>query len=100
MTSYETIDLDYVDRETAFRIGKKISLTCRARVWIRPSNYKGYHLKILCSRDFMEGGCPFCIARWLFDDRRRFEYDEALRDRPAKRNVLWDDKRPIFLRRS
>ena len=95
MTNYETVDLDLVDKHQALRIAEKIALTCKARVWIKPSNYKGWHLKILCNRSLIKGGCPFCIARWLFDDHRRFHYDETLRDHPAKRNVLWSDKRPL-----
>ncbi|MCD6593289.1 hypothetical protein J7L00_04310 [Candidatus Bathyarchaeota archaeon] len=95
MTSFESLDLDYVDKETLKRITMKIAYYCKARIWVRFSNYKGFHVKILCNRRFCQAmGADFCIARWLFDDQRRFKYDHMLRDHPAKRNVLWDEKTP------
>jgi len=88
---YNTIDLDYCDKETLKRIVYKIK-KCKYLLYIevKDSNYKGYHIKLFCSKD-----CDLC--RLVFDDDKRYFADITNRF-PFEQNILWDNKIPRLIR--
>jgi len=87
---YSTIDLDYCDKETLERIIYKIK-RCKYLLYmeVKDSSYKGYHIKLYCSKD-----CFLC--RLVFDDQRRFIADITNRF-PFEQNILWDRKIPRLI---
>jgi len=83
---FQTLDLDFNDKETVNRILKKISLMpCCKELWIRYSaSMNGYHVLIRCSKP----DCDLC--RLVFDSPIRYGAD--LKRPLHRRNVLWDRK--------
>lgn len=80
---YQTIDLDYCDKEGTERILHKIlGRNCCQGAAVKPSAHKGYHIILFCSRK-----CDEC--RLIFDDTERFRRDMKRPDR--RRNVLFYD---------
>ena len=80
---YQTIDLDYCDKEGTERILHKIlGRFCCQGAAVKPSAHKGFHIILFCSKK-----CDEC--RFVFDDTERFRRDMKRPDR--RRNVLFHE---------
>lgn len=86
MLKYNTLDLDFCDKDKLNRIIQKISKCAKClKIEVRDT-MKGYHVKILCNAN-----CDLC--RFVFDDNVRYALDIELRgDRPHVQNILFNKK--------
>ncbi len=79
-----TLDLDDITKENLDRILIKIfNNNCCLGLFSEPSNSKGYHVTIKCSKQ-----CDLC--RFVFDDEKRYAVDYVM---PLKfRDFLFKEK--------
>jgi len=80
-----TLDLDFVDKETLMKIILKIESMCQGARWGAKitDTLKGYHIEMFCLLD-----CDLC--RMVFDDPVRYSRD--LRRPVFSRDVLFNYK--------
>ena len=81
---YNTLDLDFTDKETLTKIVMKITKCSFSGIVRMQDTSKGYHLKFNCAKE-----CDLC--RVVFDDDHRYMLDMTTRTK-SERNIMFDSK--------